>query len=100
HTRFSRDWSSDVCSSDLLGFLVENRTNTVPAVLAHDGEAVALGMLLDHFADIAQTGARTHQFDALVEALLGDAAQAFGPFRHVRSEERRVGRGGRVWTGA
>src|SRR5690606_39787824 len=50
-----------------LGFLVENCTNTVPAVLAHDGEAVAFRMLLDHFADIAQAGARTHHFDALVE---------------------------------
>src|SRR5690606_41135850 len=32
HTRFSRDWSSDVCSSDLYGNRIHTRVST-PAVL-------------------------------------------------------------------
>src|SRR5690606_39878946 len=30
HTRFSRDWSSDVCSSDLLGCASSNEPRRVP----------------------------------------------------------------------
>src|SRR5690606_40623128 len=29
HTRFSRDWSSDVCSSDLLQHVIDHRQNDV-----------------------------------------------------------------------
>src|SRR5690606_41175846 len=33
HTRFSRDWSSDVCSSDLLGTQLECQLVAIPAGL-------------------------------------------------------------------
>src|SRR5690606_32231250 len=33
HTRFSRDWSSDVCSSDLRGIAVPNHAWQVPTFL-------------------------------------------------------------------
>src|SRR5690606_40454259 len=60
HTRFSRDWSSDVCSSDLgllgkgykqgtqgqLGFIPEQHTDFIFPVLAEEGGFVASVTLL------------------------------------------------------
>src|SRR5690606_39571974 len=70
HTRFSRDWSSDVCSSDLL--------------LAQDGDAgLQVGSL--HIGDQTPLEAAAH---AVFEA--GQLT-----WRHIagdRSEERRVGK--------
>src|SRR5690606_40085262 len=40
HTRFSRDWSSDVCSSDLLDYLLSDEAQQVfldNAFRGHDG---------------------------------------------------------------
>src|SRR5690606_24028798 len=34
HTRFSRDWSSDVCSSDLLGTTEKKRSSAAPDIPA------------------------------------------------------------------
>src|SRR5215510_1462382 len=36
HTRWPRDWSSDVCSSDLIGALLEEVTRIHPVVLCFD----------------------------------------------------------------
>src|SRR6266700_4562228 len=44
HTRFSRDWSSDVCSSDLLGGVLIF-TDVLPLSGAGTGASVALGGL-------------------------------------------------------
>src|SRR5690606_40323769 len=76
HTRFSRDWSSDVCSSDLeqsprigdLAQCVEESVVEVSLVCVEDG--------LDLFRDHA--GGGTHAFDSDTAVL--------------RSEERRVGK--------
>src|SRR5690606_39465263 len=38
HTRFSRDWSSDVCSSDLVGIKVLGETLTLVVQVAFDLE--------------------------------------------------------------
>src|SRR5690606_40533443 len=75
HTRFSRDWSSDVCSSDLDG-----SADLVP------DRAVALPGLTDELADV---------LGEVVPGLV--IPELCGP-RHasalsaVRSEERRVGK--------
>src|SRR5690606_40886930 len=91
HTRFSRDWSSDVCSSDL----VERQRQHV-LVGGLEGH---LELLLDLQQPVEVIGV------AAVLAELGDLADALsylaGHFRRIvdddlvaaaRSEERRVGK--------
>src|SRR5690606_40305160 len=87
HTRFSRDWSSDVCSSDLqirtgMGFDVHQF-----AV----GEDLWLGGIkIDHDKGLAGHSDADVLLHALTDALLGAA----------RSEERRVGKEcRRRWVG-
>src|SRR5690606_39779122 len=92
HTRFSRDWSSDVCSSDLamielpdsleleagltLQLLTLSTTSAIPTTLDYDVSAgMHLVLVLSGKVDI-QIG----------------RAQALC---YVRSEERRVGKEGR-----
>src|SRR5690606_39866390 len=88
HTRFSRDWSSDVCSSDLYPALL------LLSLEHADGDAVALvderrvglhAALLEHLGQLAEVPAA--QPGALqVLAGPGEALPQRG-----RSEERRVG---------
>src|SRR5207249_8289196 len=88
HTRSKRDWSSDVCSSDL-GTAVRTAFAALGAegaVLARSGAESAL--MAVNYGSVAKLEA------------LDLAVEAFGP-RAVqdltlpRSEERRVGKGGR-----
>src|SRR5690606_41197372 len=85
HTRFSRDWSSDVCSSDLI---------------THDiGEAILLG---DRVA-IMRAGPESTIKETIEIALpcprrrsgveFGDLYERI--HSSIRSEERRVGKEGR-----
>src|SRR5690606_40181921 len=92
HTRFSRDWSSDVCSSDLLAELGDHlkaldldpalpveRQPFMQVRLSRDGLGSGFRAEADRIAE---------QFPVrLVDLRLSPR----------RSEERRVGRG--VWTG-
>src|SRR5690606_39362888 len=72
HTRFSRDWSSDVCSSDLSG-------GWVPACIAGN-TGIGMSQRLQSFV-----------LDSIVN-----------PYNVIqpRSEERRVGKEGRSWEAA
>src|SRR5690606_40620220 len=85
HTRFSRDWSSDVCSSDLgnskppihqlLDFIEADREGFV--------ERLALGIALS-----PRSGSLlSRRNPPLLERRI-----MRGPVRHGRSEERRVGK--------
>src|SRR5207249_7122185 len=85
HTRSKRDWSSDVCSSDL-------GTNVL-TVTAHDAvgntSAASLTVTMFTFTD-----------DPLMAQSMRIATAHFTELRAARSEERRVGkecrsRGGR-----
>src|SRR5690606_40751158 len=82
HTRFSRDWSSDVCSSDL--------SAAQPVVLvgdfnsAADGSGTVVGPPFNQNTYTLLT--RTYT-DAFTEAGVDD------PTCCQRSEERRVGKG-------
>src|SRR5690606_40114707 len=78
HTRFSRDWSSDVCSSDLL-----------PDLPAVDLRIVPTEALLSHERHDAQRTA------PLVKYLRRDGVLKNPPIvtpSGLRSEERRVGK--------
>src|SRR3712207_7476891 len=78
HTRYWRDWSSDVCSSDLVGN---------PALSPTDVERLQ--------AVLVETGALS-DIEARIEALTDEAVTAVkeSPLREEaqRSEERRVGK--------
>src|SRR5206468_6047189 len=83
HTRSDRDWSSDVCSSDLLG----------------TPEQIDLTDRIFVFEDIHESPARIERYLAQLDrAGLLERAAGFlvGP---LRSEERRVGKECRVGGG-
>src|SRR3989442_10998734 len=77
HTRCGRDWSSDVCSSDLI-----NTDAMTPAwvCFSHKPEDIAR----DAYAGLIVDGKRLFEHDALIN----------GNFEVIvsRSEERRVGK--------
>src|SRR5690606_40465140 len=83
HTRFSRDWSSDVCSSDLI------RTGG-PLQFGHYGLPVTAGC----YAQSEQRGGKTGQLGHHVHSLSALKVD------EARSEERRVGKEcrSRWWT--
>src|SRR5207249_8134528 len=94
HTRSKRDWSSDVCSSDL-GLL--NSSGQVGG---------ALGLAVLAALSAARSGALTGAGATPASALAGGfhiawlaAAAIVGIALLVRSEERRVGKGGRCGGG-
>src|SRR5690606_40339135 len=85
HTRFSRDWSSDVCSSDL---------GTVEAGIVRFDSIDALraapeGSLAGKIAFIDQHMERTRDGSGYGKA---GAVRRHGPSEAIRSEERRVGK--------
>src|SRR5207302_3870988 len=86
HTRFSRDWSSDVCSSDLLAVKPHQR-----AVGIEDGGRIVKD------AGRAPLEDRRNNHRA---GFLGNAGKTLRGRARYRSEERRVGkewRAGWVW---
>src|SRR5207249_5763330 len=83
HTRSKRDWSSDVCSSDLNLRLPRTTTRAARALLTARRHPIDLGVVQrpdgpHYFAVTAGTGFDAH--------LMADTALA------ERSEERRVGK--------
>src|SRR5690606_41085326 len=95
HTRFSRDWSSDVCSSDLF-----ESAHQCKVCHADYGETEAFHVVEPYktwVASMMGQAARDPLFYAGVTIANQDAAGA-GEYCircHVRSEERRVGEEGR-----
>src|SRR5207247_7474083 len=97
HTRSTRDWSSDVCSSDLLGFLFgawrDGRAGAVQMGIRHGVWCVGCCWAL--MASLFALGVMSVVWMAVVAGLI--ALEKTLPWR--RSEERRVGkecRDGRV----
>src|SRR5690606_40470072 len=85
HTSFSRDWSSDVCSSDLLAEMVPTWAMALESV-----QGLASFFSSPTMAAVALSMPRLRSIGFM------PAATAFR-----RSEERRVGNGGRSrgWRG-
>src|SRR5690606_41026475 len=88
HTSFSRDWSSDVCSSDLYYRTGSAASTLDPSVLDHLPLAEAE---LVHISGI--TPALSASCSALIDALLDrrDPKRTQVSFDVNRSQERRVG---------
>src|SRR5690606_41015877 len=100
HTRFSRDWSSDVCSSDLIPLIVR-----VPAffyLLFWIGMNVinALKEMQLSFTDTASAGVAwwAHIGGFAIGMIYAGVLAKKQPAE--RSEERRVGKEGRGGGGA
>src|SRR5690606_40711159 len=94
HTRFSRDWSSDVCSSDLGGKLTHVRK----------ARELGLDVVYAQFPDEYDRGHQPYVDQALlldygdIDRLvpLVQALHEVYPFQAARSEERRGGREERI----
>src|SRR5690606_39992191 len=81
HTRFSRDWSSDVCSSDL---------NVLIPAFAVGRTQDLLYLMAEHYADW-----RLDRWRVFLDSPMGiEATGIYSVYRHLykRSEERRVGK--------
>src|SRR5690606_40504604 len=86
HTRFSRDWSSDVCSSDLLECNTRLQVATgVAAGTAEIGEVVDGAWGAGDSAQVPDTSDFPTQYCA------PSAQHAVRQAQVLRSEERRVG---------
>src|SRR5690606_40854865 len=95
HTRFSRDWSSDVCSSDLSPAQLDNAMllhDTVPwQGAAPDAEWQHWLRAIGAPAASLPQGRRFNMAQLALDAALDGQGVAMGR----RSEERRAGNGGR-----
>src|SRR5690348_18066087 len=93
HTRWTGDWSSDVCSSDLDGTVVMGLTLVAEACRGYGRPEPAIGILrLGSGNAIADTVGATDD----TAADLGRLGRGHGAWR---SEERRVGKeGGSGWA--
>src|SRR5206468_4708256 len=95
HTRSDRDWSSDVCSSDLITLyllgLSYSRANTFPKAIATLERAIAKTPNdVNSYRELGYDYEKTKQY-----------AKAFTTYQKAltvapRSEERRVGKEGRA----
>src|SRR5690606_40899703 len=90
HTRFSRDWSSDVCSSDLPTCWV-GQAMAIPARHVGGVEAGQGARADDHVLDDLVNRV------ADVDAAVGVGRAVVQDELRTRSEERRVGKVWRWW---
>src|SRR5690606_40949705 len=97
HTRFSRDWSSDVCSSDL------GRSDSIWQAgysdLITNADGSQLAFLRPHVLSLIDS--KTLQTTQVIDDWYGMKQLAYHPNEQqlIRSEERRVGKESRstVW---
>src|SRR5690606_39643326 len=85
HTRFSRDWSSDVCSSDLATTVVDDLKNLFGEV---EGMSKALTEKLEALKETIERGEKITE-KALEELQQWENEEEA---KFDRSEERRVGK--------
>src|SRR5207249_7634224 len=97
HTRSKRDWSSDVCSSDLINLLDSVLFNDPSEYVLHGGDGGPNGVVaIDDHADRFERPNASLCHVGIGGRYDGNGHLA-GP--GARSEERRVGKGCR-WGGA
>src|SRR5690606_39768676 len=96
HTRFSRDWSSDVCSSDLRfaaplaapSFLALDPSRRTLVAVTEDAPGAVTAFL------VSDAG----QLTAASTAPSGGQSPCHVTVTGTRSEERRAGQGGGRWA--
>src|SRR5699024_11546445 len=96
HTRSKRDWSSDVCSSDLFLLPVRRFTDLLPWGAGTPSISSSYTATSNHF----QVGRGAPREGT--PRMVGSEGRATGiaDARHRRSEERRVGKEGGARRGA
>src|SRR5699024_11645317 len=94
HTRSKRDWSSDVCSSDL-----QQLTGLSPSRLFGSGTVLDSARLRGLIA--SRCGIAVQNVHANIVGEHGDSEIPLWSTATARSEERRVGKAGRTrwWPG-
>src|SRR5439155_8753025 len=96
HTIWPRDWSSDVCSSDLFGFSDNGGKFIRPGYQAATSNAAVANAALGLFDTYSEIGHRAYTI------FRGSMWEGFGQdtWKVKRSEERRVGKECRAgwWT--
>src|SRR5699024_11848582 len=90
HTRSKRDWSSDVCSSDLNIGLFHYTNMDEFNVLDGEGNVTATPSLVNYVEGI-YVGYKFYE-TAAAEGLIDYDEVVQYPFGYGRSEERRVGK--------
>src|SRR5690606_39503580 len=91
HTRFSRDWSSDVCSSDLLKALAA-ADNNVPFYVALPSTTIDWD-ISDGLRDIPIEERDAREVSHILGRHGTELLEVVTVGEHTRSEERRVGKG-------
>src|SRR5690625_7692633 len=104
HTRWPRDWSSDVCSSDLFQHDIHDLV-----IRRHEGhvqEEVGLGGVVVYLVNQISKHwrhLRTWRGGRVRDSWASSPVESFCECRAWRSEERRVGEGsegeGKMWGG-
>src|SRR5690606_40252251 len=87
HTRFSRDWSSDVCSSDLEGLF---RRRAEQRAVTPDARKELGDGALDLLPELPVVRLEERAAQPLLDRFFKEQEQS--PDVDVRSEERRVGK--------
>src|SRR5690606_39957836 len=92
HTRFSRDWSSDVCSSDLAGNFTNLNVNGAVGTAVGGYQAGSINQTT------TLNGSTNHQvFTGVAGNLTNFANLVINNTFAGRSEERRVGKESESW---
>src|SRR5690606_40391440 len=98
HTRFSRDWSSDVCSSDLILTMSQDTSSSSATILA---SAVPICCPISAYLMLTVTvpsaAMEYHRVGVYPSREVPIAASAT-PVPRPRSEERRVGKEASAWV--
>src|SRR5690606_39277416 len=92
HTRFSRDWSSDVCSSDLAPARIGALFPGVPLMVAGRFRGAPSGSLSVRGTGPNGTAWEQHATATVTENTAATSLWARAHLRDLRSEERRVGK--------
>src|SRR5690606_40752587 len=92
HTRFSRDWSSDVCSSDLIIVTEDQEENEKPSsstegLRESKDNDVTSQAIQDNTKQPVQESAKTTS-----ERFYSPLVRNIAKQENIRSEERRVGK--------